>query len=233
MISINVRKPDIIIVDDHQIIRQGLKFIITNRKIGKVIGEASNGKIFIELLSHLKPDLVLMDIEMPVMNGIASTKKAIELMPDLKIIAFTMFGNEFNYYNMITLGVKGFILKSSSVNELESAVNAVMKGESYFSNEIMRKIIDDFSLLEHPKHNRYNELTDREIEVLQQISIGLNNDAIAKELSISPKTVKTHKSNLLKKTLSRNTPELILFALKNKCIVNIEKSLLLCSVLSI
>jgi DNA-binding NarL/FixJ family response regulator len=225
MNSVYVRKPDIIIVDDHQLFRQGIRFIITKNKIGKVIGEASNGKDFIDMLSHLKPDLILMDIEMPVMNGIVSTKKAFELMPDLKIIAFTMFGDKYNYYNMITLGVKGFLLKSSSFHELEMAINTVMKGENYFSNEIMRKIIDEISQKENPKHIRNHTITVRENEVLQQICFGLNNDAIAEKLCISPKTVKTHKSNLLKKSLSRNIPELILFAMRNKLMINIEKKI--------
>ena len=123
MISNNKNTPDIIIVDDHLIFRQGLKSLITFENIANVIGEASNGKEFIELLSHLKPDLVLMDIDMPHMNGMEATRKALELIPDLKIIAFTMFGDEEYYYKMIDLGVKGFILKSSGINELEKAIS--------------------------------------------------------------------------------------------------------------
>ncbi|HEY3390885.1 MAG TPA: response regulator transcription factor, partial [Prolixibacteraceae bacterium] len=114
-----IKKPDIIIVDDHMIFRQGLKSLITIENIATVIAEASNGIEFIELLSHHKPDLVLMDIDMPHMNGMDATRKAMEMMPDLKIIAFTRFGDEDYYYKMIDLGVKGFILKSSGINELE------------------------------------------------------------------------------------------------------------------
>jgi DNA-binding NarL/FixJ family response regulator len=128
-------KPDIILVDDHLIFRQVLKSIINVENMATVIGEASDGEAFIKLLSHLKPDLVLMDIDMPQMNGMEATQKALELMPYLKIIAFTMFGDEEYYYKMINLGVKGFILKSSGINELEKAIRTVMKGESYFSNK--------------------------------------------------------------------------------------------------
>lgn len=126
------KKPDIIIVDDHLIFRQGLKAILNFEEIGCVIGEASDGEEFIELLSTLNPDIVLMDIDMPQMNGFDATIKALELQPNLKIIAFTVFSKEDYYNKMITIGAKGFILKSSGFNELESAINTVMKGENYF-----------------------------------------------------------------------------------------------------
>jgi len=214
----NTRKPTLIIVDDHLIFQQGLKAMITSEGIATVIGEACNGNEFIEILSHTKPDLVLMDIDMPQMNGMEATKKAIELMPDLKIIALTMFSDEDYYYKMIDLGVKGFILKSTGITELEKAIQDVMLGESYFSNELLRKIIQNFSRNTVQKQNTNKDLTDREIEVLQQICMGSTTDEIAKKLNISPKTVKSHRSNLLEKTACKNTPTLILFALKNKII---------------
>jgi len=213
-----MKKPDIIIVDDHLIFRQGLKSIITIENIATVIAEASNGIEFIKLLSDHKPDLVLMDIDMPQMNGIIATQKALELMPDLKIIALTMFGDEEYYYKMIDLGVKGFILKSSGINELEKAIHDVMAGESYFSNELLRKIIYNFGRTNTQNPYENAGLTAREIEVLQQICLGLNTEEIAQNLFISPKTVKSHRSNLLDKTGCRNTPGLILFAIKNKIV---------------
>lgn len=218
MISNNKNTPDIIIVDDHLIFRQGLKSLITFENIANVIGEASNGKEFIELLSHLKPDLVLMDIDMPHMNGMEATQKALELIPDLKIIAFTMFGDEEYYYKMIDLGVKGFILKSSGINELEKAISEVTQGESYFSNELLRKIIKNLGRKNEDKNGKDSTFTAREMEVLQQICMGLNNDEIAEKLFISPKTVKSHRSNLLEKTNCKNSSVLILYAIKNKII---------------
>ncbi|HET6558136.1 MAG TPA: response regulator transcription factor [Prolixibacteraceae bacterium] len=211
-----MKKPEIIIVDDHMIFRQGLKSLITSENIALVIGEASNGKEFLELISHLRPDLVLMDIDMPHMNGMEATQKALDLIPDLKIIAFTMFGDEEYYYKMIDLGVKGFILKSSGINELEKAISEVMMGESYFSNEVLRKIISNLGRKNNNKTNENANLTTRELEVLQQICLGLNNDEIAQKLFISPKTIKSHRSNLLEKTGCKNTPALILLAIKNK-----------------
>jgi len=218
MNSDNLVKPKIIIVDDHLIFRQGLTSIITFENIATVIGEASNGIEFIELISKQKPDLVLMDIDMPHMNGLDATEKAIKLIPDLKIIVFSMFSDEEYYHKMIERGVKGFILKTSGINELENAIHEVMKGESYFSNELLLKIISNF---EHRKNGEYvkkDMLSERETQVLQQICLGLSIDEIGKKLFISPKTVKTHKSNLLAKTISKNTPALILFAIKNKIV---------------
>jgi len=129
------KKPDIIIVDDHLIFRQGIKAIINFEEIGSIIAEASNGEDFLALLSGLKPDLVLMDIDMPGMNGFDATKKALELIPDLKIIAFTVFSEEEYCTKMMKLGAKGFILKSSGFNELENAIKQVMKGENYFAGD--------------------------------------------------------------------------------------------------
>lgn len=218
MISQATRKPDIIIVDDHLIFRQGLKSLVTIENIANVIGEASNGQELLELLSHLKPDLVLMDIDMPRMNGIEGTQKAMELMPDLKIIACTMFGDEEYYHKMIDLGVKGFILKSSGIHELEKAIQDVMLGESYFSNELLRKIISNLGRKKGEKVPENPGITEREHEILQLICLGLTTEEIAQKLFISAKTVKCHRSNLLQKTDCKNTPGLMLFAIRNKMV---------------
>ncbi len=218
MISTTTNQPNIIIVDDHLIFRQGLKSLITLEHIAHVIGEASNGIEFIALLSQLKPDLVLMDIDMPQMDGMEAAKKALELMPDLKIIVFTMFSDEDYYHKMIDLGVKGFILKSSGINELEKAIKEVMLGESYFSSEILRKIIHKIGNVNGKKPSVKWNISVRELEILQQICFGMNNEAIAEKLFISPKTVKSHRAKLFEKTGCKNTPELILFALKNKLV---------------
>ena len=138
-------KPDIIIVDDHQIFRQGLKAIINYENIGSVIGEASSGEEFINLLCKLRPDLVLMDIEMPKMNGFEALCQSLEMLPDLKIIAFSVYSNAQYYDEMRKLGAKGFVQKSSGINELEYAIKIVMKGESYFINNASKQYLDDIT----------------------------------------------------------------------------------------
>lgn len=137
-------KPHIILVDDHLLFRQSLKSVITMEDIAIIIGEATNGLELIELLSNLHPDLVLVDIDMPQMNGFEATQKALELMPDLKIIVYTMFEEEDYYAKMIALGVKGFIIKSGSINELEKAINEVLMGNTYFSDSFQSQIINPF-----------------------------------------------------------------------------------------
>jgi len=218
MISSSNKIPDIIIVDDHLIFRQGLKSILSSQNVANVIGEASNGIEFIDLLSQLTPDLVLMDIDMPHMDGFDTTVMAIEKIPDLKIIALSMFSNEEFYYKMLDRGVKGFILKTCGINELENAILNVMRGDSYFSNELLRKIINNIGRSSDVKLVTAQKLTNREIEVLQQICLGLTNEEIAVNLDISPLTIKSHRSNLLEKTFCRNTPALILYAIKNKIV---------------
>lgn len=210
-------KPDIIIVDNQLIFRQGLKSIMISENIANIIGEAQSGVELFELLKHLTPDIVLMDIDMPQMNGVDATERALQIKPDLKIIAFSIFNDEENYYKMVDRGVKGFILKSCGVNELENAIRNVMSGENYFSNELLKKIINNYGKTEIIKSTT-EKLTNREFEVLQQICLGLSTEEIAEKLFISPKTIKSHKSNLLEKTVCKNTPALILFAIKNKMV---------------
>lgn len=135
-----MKRPKIIVVDDNQTFRQSLILLITIENFANVIGKASNGREFLRLLDHSKPDLVLMDIDMPEMDGIEATQKALELFPDLKIIAFSMFGNEEYYLKMKELGVKGYLLKSCDIDEFEEVLKVVMKGDSYFITHPMNII---------------------------------------------------------------------------------------------
>ena len=218
MKSNSVALPKIILVDDHLIFRQGVKSLISLENLGIVVGEASNGVDFLNLLQDTSPDIVLMDINMPEMDGMKASEEALKLLPDLKIIIFTMCAEEDFYHKTVDIGIKGFILKSSGINELEKALRDVMLGETYFSNELLRKIISNFGKSSDEKSPEKSLLTDREIEVLQHICLGLTTEEIGEKLFISPKTVKIHRSNLLDKTKSKNTPEMILFALRNKII---------------
>ena len=208
----------IIIVDDHSLFREGIKLLIENEGLGEVIAEAENGAIFLDILQTVVPDLVIMDIEMPVMNGLEATQKALKIYPDLKILVLTMLNQKANYFDMVNAGALGFVLKTSGKQEFEKAINSIMLGESYFSNELLRKIINSFGRSANIKPSLKDNLTDREIEVLQQICLGLSTEEIAEKLFISPKTVKSHKSKLLEKTACKNTPLLILFAIKNKIV---------------
>jgi len=165
-----MKKPKIIIVDDNQTFRQSLILLITVENIAEVIGKASNGLEFLQILADKKPDLVLMDIDMPEMDGIEATKKALEIMPDLKIIIFSMYGNEEYYTRMIELGVKGYILKSCHIDEFEKAIQEVMKGGTYFFTDMdlinarnkKLKLVDKIL-------SETSDLTVTEIKLIQNI----------------------------------------------------------------
>lgn len=212
-------KPSVIVVDDHQIFRKGLITLLNNENIATVIGEASNGQEFLNLLETVdKPDLVLIDIDMPQMGGEEATRKALEKYPHLNILTLSMFGDEGNYYKMVNAGVKGFILKNSDLSELEMAIAIVGQGETYFSNELLRNIITRFGKTQKEIVIDTVKLTAREREVLILICAGFTNEDIAEKLCISPTTVKGHRTNLLEKTSSKNTASLIMFAIKKKLI---------------
>ncbi|MFW5657574.1 MAG: response regulator transcription factor [Bacteroidota bacterium] len=208
-------KPKIILADDHYLFRDGIKTLIELDEIAEVIGEASNGVQLLELLKATKPDIVLTDIDMPVMGGIEATQKALELYPDLKIVALTMFGEESFYHEMINAGAKGFILKSSDKAELKEAINKVNQGHSYFSNELLQHLLANISKKEkqNPQHND-SRFTSREIEIIQQLALGLSTQEIADNIHLSVKTVENYRTKLLQKTNSKNATGLVVYAIK-------------------
>jgi len=127
------KKIDLVLVDDHKLFRDGLKYVLDQVEYIDVIGEASDGKEFLELMKSVQPEIILMDIAMPRMDGIEATRASLKLYPDLKIIALTMFDDEKYYYDILSAGAKGFVLKDSDSEILLNAIRAISKGESYFS----------------------------------------------------------------------------------------------------
>lgn len=210
-------KIKIILVDDHALFRNGLKILLNTIPKIEVIGEAGNGKQFLELLETQNPDIVLIDINMPVMDGIEATQLATEKYSDLKIIALSMFGEEDYYYKMINAGVKGFLLKNSEINEVAEAIKQVMQGGSFFSQELLYNVIKNFNPHKESEPDT-TYLSKREVQVLEEICKGLSNQEIADTLFISKRTVDKHRANLLSKTNSKNTANLIMYAIKNKLI---------------
>jgi len=212
---------NILLVDDHKLFREGLRFVISQLDGYKVVGEASNGKEFLDMIDSLSVDIVLMDISMPGIDGIVATTKAMEKYPDLKIIALTMFCDEEYYYKMIQAGVSGYILKESGKEELATALKTVITGENYFSQKLLRSIILNLNSSKTVKiSNTKNEikLTPRETEILKLICQGLSNAEISEKISLSTRTVEGHKSNLISKTGVKNSVSLVMFALKNHLI---------------
>lgn len=203
----------IILVDDHSIFRESLKRLLIAEKIADVIAEAKNGKEFLDIIENGMPDLVLMDIAMPVMDGIEATKKAIEKYPNLQILVLSMYGDEKYYLLMIESGVKGFVLKNADIKELEYAILEVASGGFWFSNELLRKII-----LSNAKKSQNEKLTPREFEILQLICNGYSNEQMANLLHLSFDTIKWHRSNILSKTGCKNTASLIMYSIKQNLV---------------
>lgn len=206
----------IIIADDHQLFRNGLRLLLESDKQFEIVAEASNGIELIRVLENCDADLILMDISMPEMDGIEATRKSLRLCPELNIIALSMYGEEDYYYRMVDAGAKGFLLKDSDINEVKEAINTVMKGGSYFSQELLYGVIKKFKSRE--SEIKTANLSKREKEILQKICEGLSNQEIADVLFISKRTVDKHRANLLSKTASKNTASLILFSIRNKLI---------------
>jgi len=207
----------VFIVDDHSLFRNGLKILLTTSGQFNVIGEAENGQEFLTLIDQLEPDIVLMDIDMPIMDGITATREALKKKPDLKVITLSMYGEEEYYYKMIEAGVKGFLLKNSDINEVKNALITVSKGGKYFSQELLYNVVKNIRST-HKEQELTEALSDREVEILIQICNGLSNNEIAENLHISKRTVDKHRANLLDKTNSKNTAHLVLYAIKNKLI---------------
>jgi len=208
----------IFIVDDHEIFRNGLKMVLGKLKYLEIVGEASNGKDFIEALSKCKPDIVLLDIEMPVMNGIEAAQKALEIIPDLNIIVLTMFNEDEYIQNMFDIGVKGFLMKNINKETLDKAIQTIINGGNYYSEELFKFFTKQIGK-EKKTETIQIDLTRREKEILQLICEGLSNKEIADVLSVSERTVVGHKTNLLAKTDCKNSMSLMSFAIKNKLVV--------------
>jgi DNA-binding NarL/FixJ family response regulator len=205
-------KINIAIVDDHQLFRSGLHFILEIEPDIEVIFESSNGKQFLNSLKDNKPDVVLMDINMPEMDGVEASKSALEKYPDLNILVLSMY-SDIEYYNtMIDIGVKGFILKDIDNKELATAIRKVNNGGNYFSQELLLRLI------KNKPEGELIELTNREMEVLELICQGYSNQEISEKLFISQRTVERHRSSLLFKTNSKNSISLVVYSIKNNLV---------------
>jgi DNA-binding NarL/FixJ family response regulator len=207
-----MKKPGIIIVDDHKLFRSGLKYILEESGLYQVMAEASNGAEFLDLLRDISPDLVILDINMPVMNGIEASKKAITLYPGLSILILSMHSESEYYTTLLETGVRGFVLKDADNEEFFMAIQKVLRGGTYFSQELLLNIIRKES------HTNTVKLSRREREVLELLSKGHSNQEISVFLNISQRTVERHRTILLEKTGSRNSVSLIVYAIKNKLI---------------
>lgn len=215
------KKINVIIVDDQKIFRKGILLLLIDMPEIKVVAEASNGQEFLDLMKIHEVDLVLMDIKMPVMDGIEATKIALQQYPNLKVLVVSMYGEEEYLVSMLETGVKGFVLKTVEEDELQRAIRTIVEGKNYFSQELLGTIAKSFVNKTSDKKEEENvvsKLTDREIEVIQLIAQGLTIREIAKILDISSRTVDGHKTNIFAKTGTQSSVQLVTFAIKHNLV---------------
>lgn len=210
------RTRNIVLVDDHTLFRNGLRTLLSGIEGFNVVGEASDGLELLSLLEKMTPDVILLDIEMPRMNGIAAAEEALKRWPDLKIITLSMYGDEDYYFKMVSLGVKGFILKNSEIKDVVAAIEAVAEGGSFFSQELLFNLVSNLkSTPSSVPEDSPEQLSQRESEILLHICRGESNNEIADALFISKRTVDKHRSNILAKTGCKNTANLVVYAIKH------------------
>lgn len=206
-----IKKSSILIVDDHYIIRDGIKALIGRFPGNEIVAEASNGNDAVEKYIHFKPDLIILDISLPDMNGLEVARKILALESEARIIMYSMFNEEEYITACIEIGVQGYVIKTENSVELENAVQTVLDGGSYFSRTVQEVIVNRYKRIAKNKRSNEEEvkLTARESEIVKLIDQGLTTHLIAEKLFLSPRTVETHRSNIAKKLGVKNAIELL------------------------
>lgn len=195
-----MQKTTIILADDHTIVRQGLRALLEAERDMKVVGEAETGRQAVQLTKKLQPDVVIMDIAMPVLNGIQASRQIRKLNTSTKVLILSMYRDDEYVRQAIQAGVAGYLIKQTAANELLTAIREVKKGHAFFSPLISKLLIDQYrEAFEKHRAKKENILTPRELEVLQLIAEGRSNKQIAGELSISIKTVEKHRQQIMQK----------------------------------
>lgn len=206
---------NILLTDDHQLVIDGLKNLLADEDAFEVVAEANNGKRAIEIIENIRIDLVLMDIDMPVMNGLEATAHIKKHHPEVKIIVLSMHDTHSVIQKSMTLGADGYLLKNSDKDELISAIKKVLDGQKFFSSDVTMALLNKKESSTDSDTITLAQLTEREIEILKKIAEGLSNKEIGDELFISHRTVDTHRTNLMRKLDVNNIAGLVRFAIKN------------------
>jgi two-component system response regulator NreC len=209
-----VHELKVLLGDDHTVLRQGLRKILEDRRDWRVVGEAGNGRDAVREALELTPDVAVLDIGMPLLNGIEATRQIVRRAPSVRVLILSMHSDQAYVTQAVQAGARGYLLKESAGSELIAAISAVAAGKSFFSPAVAQVVFDDYvkSLTERGITDRYDALSEREREVLQLVAEGKSSKEIADVLSISPATVETHRTRLLQKLGLRNTAEVVRFA---------------------
>jgi DNA-binding NarL/FixJ family response regulator len=206
----------IFLADDHTIIRQGLAKLLEGEPSFRVVGEAENGREAVRKVEELKPDIVIMDIAMPLLNGIEATRQIKKIYPKTKVIILSMHSHGGYISELLSLGASGYLIKDCSGTDIIKAINAALNGDTYLSPPISRLVIEDYVSLKrkYSREDLYGSLSNREREVFQLIAEGHSTGEISEILCISSSTVKTHRTKIMEKLKIENTSQLIQFAIR-------------------
>jgi two-component system response regulator NreC len=212
----------VLLAEDHTIVRKGLRSLLEGGPGMAVVGEAEDGREAVRMAEQLRPDVVLMDLSMPGLNGLEATRQIKSRVPEVKVLVLTRHANEEYVFQILRAGASGYVVKKAAPDELASAIWAVYRGDSYLSPAISKTVIEAY--IEHAERmveSTYDRLTDREREVLQLIAEGHSSREIAERLCISEKTVRTHRANLMGKLDLHSTAELTQYAI-HKGLVSLD-----------
>lgn len=211
-----MKKLRILLADDHTVMRTGLRVLLERQLNLEIVGEAENGRDTIQLAASLRPDVVVMDVGMPVLNGIEATKTIVTEDPNIAVVILSMHADESYVMRALKAGARGYLLKDSAPADLLGAIQAVTQNKSFFSPKVSRILAEDYVRVLKQKGavDSYDLLTSREREILQLLAEGKANKEVAAALNISPYTVETHRSHILEKLNLHNPAELILYAVR-------------------
>lgn len=211
------KKKRIILADDHEIFLESLSAMLTSEENLEILKKVSNGKELVNAVKESPPDLCIVDMDMPEMNGMQASEVLLKLYPDLKILILTMHKEKSLIKKMMSLGIRGYLLKTCDKEEFIFAINHILKGKNHFSEEVIETIVneDRFETKQSPELSKLATLSDREKEIIGLLCNGLSNKQIAEKIFISPKTVDNHRTNIMRKLEVNNIVGLIRFAIKH------------------
>ncbi len=210
----------VLIADDHGVVRKGLRLLLEQYSELEVVGEAANGRDAVSLATTLSPQIVVMDVAMPILNGIEAAEQILKLNGKIGIIMLTMHADESYLLRALNAGIKGYLLKESAEEDLLLAIRSVARGKPFFSQAINETLLEDYMrVLKHQGlSDTFDLLTAREKEVLQLLAEGKTNKDVALLLDISPYTVESHRTNLMQKLNIHNTAEIVLYAVRKRLV---------------